>query len=296
MAIKVTYVVKEAGQNLRRNVLMTTTAIITVAISLALAGSALLLRYSVDNAFRQFRGGFELTVYMKPDASTEESNAIKRQLDTSPFVKDKRFIDKAAAFDDFKALFENSPDYKSAITSPDQLPTSYQISPKRPEDIDSLAASLRKQAGVLTVSSLGEGAKALLGLLHNVQLGILVVAVVLLGAAVLLILNTIRMAIFARRREVAVMKLVGATNWFIRIPFMIEGMLQGVLGALLAAIVVVGGSRWVEGNIRDSTTSLFKQFSVSSGQTLSTGIVVLVVGALAGAIGSAFAVSRFLDV
>jgi cell division transport system permease protein len=92
------------------------------------------------------------------------------------------------------------------------------------------------------------------------------------------------------------MKLVGATNWFIRLPFMVEGLIQGLFGALVAFGGLVVGANWLQGNIRDSATSLFKQFSVSGGQILGTGILMMIVGAAVGAIGSAIAVSRFLDV
>ena len=296
MAIKVSYVVREGAQNLWRNALMTITAVLTVAISLTLAGSALLLRDSVDNAFASFRGGFEFTVYMNPSAPQADIDAVRTQVEAAPQVASYKFLDHEQAFKEAQQILHNDPDSLSAFRSAADLPPSFRIKPKRPEDIAALSARFTKLAGVYKVNSLAKSTKSLLSLLHNVQLGIVVVAVVLLAAAVLLILNTIRMAIFARRREVAVMKLVGATNWFIRLPFMLEGMLQGILGALLAAIVTVGGSRWVQGNIRRSTTSLFKEFSVTSSQSLWIGVVILVVGALAGAIGSAVAVSRFLDV
>lgn len=92
------------------------------------------------------------------------------------------------------------------------------------------------------------------------------------------------------------MKLVGATNWFIRLPFMLEGLLQGLFGAMVAFAVVYVGSDRIQSAIRNSPAGLFKQFSVSSGQIMGTGLFILLVGALVGAIGSALAVSRFLDV
>ncbi len=141
-----------------------------------------------------------------------------------------------------------------------------------------------------------EAIKTILRVFNVIQVVLLSVAMALLVAAVLLILNTIQLAIFSRRREVAVMKLVGATNWFIRLPFMVEGLIQGLFGALVAFGGLVLGANWLQGNIRESATSLFKQFSVDGGQILGTGILMMIVGAAVGAIGSAIAVSRFLDV
>jgi cell division transport system permease protein len=123
------------------------------------------------------------------------------------------------------------------------------------------------------------------------------VALVLLLSAGVLILNTIRMAIFARRREVSVMKLVGATNWFIRIPFMSEGLLQGLIGSLLAAVVVYFVYLFInhEGGGR-TTSNIFTAMHMSGSEVLLTNVVVVIVGMAIGSIGSAIAIRRFLDV
>jgi cell division transport system permease protein len=114
-----------------------------------------------------------------------------------------------------------------------------------------------------------------------------------------LILNTIRMAIFARRREVSVMKLVGATNWFIRLPFMAEGMIQGLLGAGVAVVVVLAlywGIGLNKGATAATSNSIIAQMSLSGWEVFGTCLLVSVVGIGVGVVGSAFAVRRFLDV
>jgi cell division transport system permease protein len=121
--------------------------------------------------------------------------------------------------------------------------------------------------------------------------------VVLLVVAVGLIWNTIRTAMFARRREIEVMKLVGATNWFIRVPFMMEGLLQGVLGALAAC-----GGLWVLNTAWQNGVAGFKpgtgisSLIVPPGYLSGVMVMMLVIGAIVGAVGSAIAASRFLDV
>jgi cell division transport system permease protein len=136
--------------------------------------------------------------------------------------------------------------------------------------------------------------KALLSVTRYAQLLIWAVAIVLLVAAALLILNTIRMAIYARRREVSVMKLVGATNWFIRVPFMFEGLVQGLIGAVGAFGVVFLVRNFAQNAVRH--VELFRQFSVNTGEVVGTGLFLVIVGMVVGAVGSAIAVSRFLDV
>jgi cell division transport system permease protein len=122
------------------------------------------------------------------------------------------------------------------------------------------------------------------------------VAVVLIVSAAVLILNTIRMAIFARRREVSVMKLVGATNWFIRIPFMSEGLLQGFIGSLLAAGVVWGMYLFINHAGGGASDNLLTAMRMTASEAILTNVVVVLVGMGIGTLGSAIAIRRFLDV
>ena len=119
----------------------------------------------------------------------------------------------------------------------------------------------------------------------------------LLLAAGLLILNTIRMAMFARRREIEVMKLVGATNWFIRVPFMLEGLIQGLVGSGIAIGAVVTLNNFFESRLSNADELVILQgFVVANSEVFGTSLFILVVGALVGTIGSGIAVTRFLDV
>jgi cell division transport system permease protein len=293
------YVLRESLSNLRRNILMTVTALITVIISLGIVGAALLLRQAVNNYAIQYRGGIELNIYMKPDATPAQVEAMRQSLEQAKATElDKvRYVNQQEAFEEVKVLFKNDPENLELFQSPSQVPSSFRVTPKSQfaDSIEQIGDRYRNREGVFQVRS-AEAIKTILRVFNVIQVVLLSVALALLIAAVLLILNTIQLAIFSRRREVAVMKLVGATNWFIRLPFMVEGLIQGLFGAAVAFGGLVVGTNWLQGNIRDSTTSLFKQFSVSSSQVMGTGALMLIVGAAVGAIGSAIAVSRFLDV
>lgn len=293
MAISIDYVVRETVTNLRRNLLMTVAAVLTVAVSLSLVGSALLLRQGVSKATIQWRGGVELSIFMNPDVAEQQRDSLRAQLEQMPEVKRIEFVDQEAAYAEFTTMFSNSPDMVESVTAAD-LPPSFRVVPQQPEFVDSIGDRFKKVEGVKDVVYARDTVKTLLTVTRYLQLGFATVAGVLLLSALLLILNTIRMAIFSRRREVAVMKLVGATNWFIRVPFMLEGMVQGVIGGAAAFGVVWAARTGVDRVIQDNL--LFKQFAVSSADVLGTGIFILVIGALVGAIGSAVAVSRFLDV
>jgi cell division transport system permease protein len=297
MAVNLDYVAKETATNLRRNISMSSAALLTVAVSLTLVGGALLVKRGVDRATIQWRGNVELSIFMKNDATAAESDAVDRQLKATPEIKKYHYVSKPEAYAEFKKIFANEPDVRDSLTV-DQMPPSYRVVPKQAEQTKMIGQRFNGSAGVLRVSYAADEVDALVSITNFLQIMLWAVAIVLLGAASLLILNTIRMAIFARRREVAVMKLVGATNWFIRIPFMLEGLVQGVLGAAVAfGIVWIGRNlfqNWIQNGHSD--VQLFKQFLVTSQDVMGTGILLVVVGMIVGAIGSAVAVSRFLDV
>ena len=293
MALSVDYVVRETASNLRRNLLMTAAAVLTVAVSLSLVGGALLLKQGVSKASLQWRGGVELSVFMLPEATPEQSQAVERELSQMPEVKESKFVDQNAAFEEFKQMFANSPDLVESVT-PVDLPPSYRVVPRQAEFVEVVGERFKNRPGVKEVVYAKDVVDTLLKVTRALQIGIVSVAGVLLLSAVLLILNTIQMAIFARRREVAVMKLVGATNWFIRIPFMLEGMVQGIVGATAAFGVVAIVRNLLAGAVGEN--NLGNQLLPPAGDVVGTGLFILFAGAAIGAVGSAFAVRRFLDV
>ncbi|TML40917.1 MAG: ABC transporter permease [Actinobacteria bacterium] len=295
MALSLDYVARETWTNLRRNFLMTSAAILTVAVSLSLVGGALLLRQGVSRATVQWRGGVELSIFMQPDATPPQTDAVERQLSQMPEVKKVTYVGQDAAYDEFKRMFANEPDMVESVTAKD-LPPSYRVVPKRAEFVDAIGEHFKNSEGVRKVVFARETVQTLLKVTRILQILIFGVAAVLFVSALVLILNTIRMAIFARRREVAIMKLVGATNWFIRVPFMLEGMIQGVAGAAVAFVVVFLGRNLVAQAVNSYDLQLIRQLVVSSQEAIGTGIVILFAGAVIGTVSSAIAVGRFLDV
>ncbi len=297
MAVNLEYVFRETASNLKRNVSMASAALLTVAVSLTLVGGALLVKRGVDRATIQWKGNVELSIFMKPDAAQAESDAVDRQLKAMPEVKSYRYVSKPEAFDEFRKIFANEPDVRDSLTV-DQIPPSYRVVPREAEQTKVIGQRFDSTAGVFRVSYAKEEVDALVSVTNFLQIMLWAIAVVRLSAASLLSLTTIRMAIVARRREVAVMKLVGATNWFIRVPFMLEGLLQGLVGAGMAFGIVWIGRSVIQDRISGARNDiqLFKQFLVTGSDVMGTGILLLVVGVVVGTVGSALAVSRFLDV
>ena len=295
MAVSVDYVLRETASNLWRNRLMTIAAVLTVAVSLSLVGAALLLRQGSANATGTLERGTQVTVWMEPNANAQEIAAVKTQLSQLNYVQQPcAYWNKARNFSEARRLL---PSDVFQATTEAEMPTSYWCTPIALSDAAQVVRTFSGTAGVLSVTEPQQT-------IHNEETVFnvskwvcLAIAIVLIVSAAVLILNTIRMAIFARRREVSVMKLVGATNWFIRVPFMSEGLLQGLIGSLLAAVVVYFVYLFInhEGSGR-TTSNIFTAMHMSGGEVLLTNAVVVIVGMAIGSIGSAIAIRRFLDV
>jgi cell division transport system permease protein len=298
MPIKVDYVVRETTTNLGRNISITLASVLTVAVSLALVGGSLMLRTGIENATRRWQGGIEFVVYMNVDATQDQIDAVGRDLEESPEVEGFDYFDQQESYEEFQRLFSDSPEMVDAV-GPGDLPPSYRVEPvnKDAKAVESLASNFRTAAGVKDVILASKTIQLIQDLSGALTLGIFVVATVLLGAAGMLILNTIRMAMFARRREIEVMKLVGATNWFIRVPFMLEGLVQGLLGAAVAILTLAVFQPFFEGWLpKPDEIPLVSGFTVSSGSLFGIYALLAVVGALVGTIGAGVAVTRYLDV
>lgn len=294
MPVFAEYAVRETASNLWRNRLMTIAAILTVAVSLMLVGSTLLLKQGAANAEVEWQRGTQVVVWMAPAASTSEINAIDTQLKTLPYVHDCVYRNHAYDYAEARKLLTPA---EFSVLKPAEVPTSFRCTPDQPQDAQIVIDRFSGQPGVRDATAPLQQIHAMEQTITVLQWVFIIVAVVLLLSATVLILNTIRLAIFARRREVSVMKLVGATNWFIRVPFMAEGLIQGLLGALLAALVVFGLHDALNAfGDPSNPNAVLTQMRLSGWQVFWTDVVVVVLGAAIGAGGSALAIRRFLDV
>lgn len=299
MALKLDYVARETGKNLVRNFTITLASIMTVAVSLTLVGTSLMVRKGVENATKRWEGGIEFIIFLNPNATPEQTSAMGADLHNNPLIANATFIDKDQAFEEFKQLFKDSPEMVEAVT-PDVLPASYRVEPidKSADAVTQLSETYGNKPGVLKVVSAQETIRLVQELSDRLTSRLIWSAAFLLGAALLLILNTIRMAMYARRREIEVMKLVGATNWFIRVPFMIEGLVQGIIGAAASILALLFVSRPFLADLVPArgAVPILNGFALTNSELVGTCVLVGVVGVVIGAVGAGIAVTRFLDV
>lgn len=301
MIQRVSYALRETLANFRRNVTLSVAAVITSAVSLLLVGTTFLIQRAFDNLLVQWKGDVGMIVFVRPDVQPDALAFIEQTIKSQPnLVKTDavEYLDKAASYEEAKRVFAGDPTTLSLL-SIDTIPTQFKVVPSTadPELVRSLASQFRGLPGVSGVALAEdefEVISTLSGFVRTVTIGM---SLVLLAVAVILIWNTIRTAIFARRREIEVMKLVGATDWFIRVPFILEGLVQGLVGA----VVSCGGlwalnSAWTNGVAGFKAGTGVSALVVPSGYTTGVMASLLVIGALAGGIGSGVASSKFLDV
>ena len=301
MIQRLSYAIRETIASFRRNVTLSVAAVITSAVSLLLVGTTFLIQRAFDNLLVQWRGDVGMIVFVRPDVAPDALTFIEQNLKSQPNVIDidkLEYLDKTASFEEAKRVFAGDPTTLSLL-SIETIPSQFKVVPTTtdPELVRSLANQYRTLPGVAGVS-LAEDEfdviSTLSGFVRTVTIGM---SLVLLAVAVILIWNTIRTAIFARRREIEVMKLVGATDWFIRVPFILEGLIQGLLGA----IVSCGGlwalnSAWTSGVAGFKPGTGVSSLVVPGSYVNGIMIVLLIIGAVAGGVGSGVASSKFLDV
>ncbi|MGD0255078.1 MAG: permease-like cell division protein FtsX [Acidimicrobiales bacterium] len=292
MAANVQYVARETASNLWRNRLMTVAAVLTVAVSLSLVGAAMLLKQGVAHATTQWQHGVNVDVFLKAGVPVAQEKVIDQDLLQLPYVHSCIYRSQAYDYNEAKHLL--TPDESQSLSA-STTPASLRCVLNDPGQAQAVAQQFSGRPGVASVTYPSQAVHNMQQVTRILQWVFLIVAVILLLSASVLILNTIRLAIFARRREVSVMKLVGATNWFIRVPFMFEGLLQGLSGAVIAALSVIG-LHLVLNTLGDSRTSnVFTQMRMPIGEVLATSAVVVVIGLVVGTVGSAFAIRRFLE-
>jgi cell division transport system permease protein len=231
--MRLKYVLSEVLTGLWRNVTMTIAMIITMTVSLTMLGASLLLFFQVNKMEDFFYQRVEVSIFLKADVTDEQRASLKSALEGSALVKEVTYESREQAWERFQTQFRDAPDLVKA-TKPESLPESYRVKLKDPTRVKDLTAEFGTQPGVSDVVDQQELLKKVFELLGALQTLALTVAIIQGAAALLLVANTIQVAAYSKRREVAVMKLVGASNWFIQLPFVLEAVFAGLLGALLA--------------------------------------------------------------
>jgi cell division transport system permease protein len=281
----------EAFRSIGANISTTFAATMTVLIGMCLLGLFIALGSWVVSWSDHVKNQLEVKVFFVDDVKPKQVDAVRVFLETDQRVKQFQFVSKREALERMRKKY---PELTANLPS-NPLPASYEVTPRHAEEVKVLSADIRKQkfAGVERVKDGQQTSKRILQVARVIEVVFLVAVVVLLIASVLLIANTIRLSIFARRREIEVMKLVGATNWFVRGPFMLEGLLCGAVGALAAVVLLLLGKELALPAILGHVDTTDDVKALSFGLT---ALILLGVGLCVGALGSGMTLRRYLKV
>ena len=297
MSARWRYILQEAMVGLRRNLMMTVAVILSVAVSLTLLGASLLLSDQVDLAAGEWTGKIEVSIFLCdgtqcPEITPEQRDELQAQLEAQPVVQDVYYESKDEAYENFKEQFRDQPDLVETVNA-EALPASFRVKLRDPEQFGVIKDQFEAYPGVEDIIDQREILEEFLKFANVIRRSAIGVALIQLVAASVLIANTIRVAAFARREQTAIMKLVGASNWYIRLPFVLEGIIAGALGAAVSWGLLVATVPRVADSLRDDIE--WVPF-IGIDAVVSAAPWLFAAGIGIAALSSLLALRRFLDV
>ncbi|MFF3546729.1 permease-like cell division protein FtsX [Streptomyces platensis] len=299
------FVLSEIGVGLRRNLTMTFAVIVSVALSLGLFGASLLMRDQVSTMKGYWYDKVNVSIFFcnkndadsgancaKGAATQQQKNDIKAELDRLPIVQDVKYESSDQAYKHYKEQFGDTP--VAGLVTPDQLPESYRVKLKDPTKFTVIKSAFSERPGVMEVQDQRDTVEPLFNLLNGMNIAALVVMGLMLVVALMLIVNTVRVSAFSRRRETGIMRLVGASSFYIQMPFILEAAIAGLLGAAFACVLIVGGKYILVNNWLAKKIQVINFIGWDSVVTVLP--LVLLIGLLMPALAAFFALRKYLKV
>jgi cell division transport system permease protein len=293
MRINLRYYLLEGMKSFWKNWVMSIAAISTVCVCLIILGAFTIFAFNFDILIKSIESKVEITVDLKDIATSSEVADLQNEISSWSQIEEVRYISKDEAMERLKKDLKDQPELLNEISG-NPLPASLEIKLKDPRVVTSVAEKIQGRPGVDEIRYGRDIVKKLFTVTAIARWIVLIFVLLLCFASLVLIVNTIRLAIFARRKEIGIMKLVGATNWFIRWPFVLEGIFQGLTGAALAILILYFANNFFIKTIHEIRFLLPFSFSRILFIELMGGL--LGAGILIGAAGSAIALRKFLKV
>lgn len=302
MSINVGYFFKESVTNFRRNWVMSLGAVITIFLSLLLVGISLAAGQIVDRVVRDVESKVSIRVFLKDGAATNDVETLQKKLLAEQMVSKVDYTSKDEALKEFSKTVDEEM-IRQLDGNP--LPASLDVALRNPRDVRAMAAKIKADPSFLKVAdnpkdpekSLKYGQQIvdqLFSFTRVIRIVIIVFVAMLAVVSLIFINNTIRLAIYARRKEIGIMRLVGASNWFIRGPFLLEGVFQALLGAGLAILFIVGLRElflpWLTEFLQ------FLPVTLSGGEVAQIALILVASGVFIGILGSGLALRRYLKI
>lgn len=286
----------DALKSLKRNKTITIATIATVMVTLLIFGVFVLVGMNVSETVKDIEGKTEVQVYLKEDITQEQMDEIKAQASSKKGVKDVQYVDKDTAWTDFSKQFDNYQDIlKGYEGEKNPLSDSYIVKLEGAEYADKIETEVKELPGVDSIRNDKDTLKKIESFAATVKWIGIIIFVVLAAVSIFLIMNTIKLTVYSRRKEVGIMKFVGATDWFIRWPFMIEGIIIGIIGSILSNISLFFIYKAVSTSI---TSAMFMSATLVPAGVVLYGLIwpFILAGTVLGAVASFIALRRFLIV
>lgn len=288
------YFIKEVYTSFKRNIWMTLASIFTVVLSLFILGFFSIVILNLNKMADTLESQVQISVYLKDDLSQEEIDETKETLSKIEGLEDIKFTTREEAMENFKERLGDQQFLLDALDDTNPLPDSFSLTVTSPQQVKTIADTAAALDSVESASYSQDIINHLFNLTHLIRLIGVALIILLTGAAIFIISNAIRLTVFARRKEIAIMKYVGATDWFIRWPFLLEGICLGFIGGGLATIFLYIVYNQVTQEIYEAMAffPLIPQHPFIDYISLA----ILVAGIIIGALGSTISLKRFLKV
>lgn len=288
------YYIREVFISLRRNNWMSVASIGTVAVSLFIFGMFLMMVMNMNKLAENMESQVQINVYLLDKVDREQARDIEKDLKEIEGVESVGFVTKDDAMERFKDRLGDQKTLLDALDETNPLPDSFEVTVTNPDLVKTAAEKMEKLDGVECAKYGQDVMEHLFEITRLLRIFGFTLMLVLAFATLFIISNTIRLTVFARRKEIAIMKYVGATDWFIRWPFVMEGMVLGLFGSIIAAMVLRTAYTAMAEKVYD-TLAFFPLIPEQPFLTYIT-IVVVISGMVVGAIGSAVSIKKFLKV
>lgn len=284
----------ETFRSLFRNRFMAIASVLTVTLSMFILGVFLSAVLNINHMASYLENQVEMTVYLKDGLTTDHVMGIGKYLKAQPGMKEIKFTNKDQAMKDFRERMGDQQGLLDAING-NPLPASYQMSFQTPEQLKTAAEVVAKYQGVETVQYGKDIIEQLYKVAQVIRLSGIVLIIFLAGAELFIISNTIRLTVFARRREIQIMKYVGASNGFIRWPFLFEGMVIGFLGSGFASLILWEGYKTVVSEMAAAGLVFIPMIPLWPFMGYTT-LIILAAGIVIGVMGSAISLRKYMKV
>lgn len=288
------YFVSEAVKSFWRNSFMTIASIATVALSFFILGVFTIIVANLDHFAENLEGQVQISIYLKDDLTTDQVMSVGRRLKALPDVKELSFTNKDQAMEKLKERMKDQPGILNALEGKNPLPSSYELTFTNPEAVKKTAAIVAEYPEVESSHYGQEIIEQLFQITAVVRWGGIALIILLTFATLFIISNTIRLTVFARRKEIGIMKYVGATNWFIRWPFLLEGLFLGFIGGVIADLALLQFYEFITVTIHRSLA--FLPMVSMYPFMYQMGGVLLLLSMVIGAIGSTISLKRYMKV